>query len=179
MFDLNGDGDVDSSEFEEVANLIRQQTSIGSRHRDHANTGNTFKVIRRFQGSTVILIKFFNTLSFDWLFWNFHSPQPIQNDNEKKLTARKSNELFMIFLLRKTFVFCTIIKFLFSRTFVFLVDRISLADSSHAVDFLVSQEYFLLSLSFSFTLSVIFYVFCGKENLAKENCLNIHHYAFV
>lgn len=45
MFDLNGDGDVDSSEFEEVANLIRQQTSIGSRHRDHANTGNTFKVI--------------------------------------------------------------------------------------------------------------------------------------
>lgn len=44
MFDLNGDGDVDSSEFEQVANLIRQQTSIGSRHRDHANTGNTFKV---------------------------------------------------------------------------------------------------------------------------------------
>lgn len=44
MFDLNGDGDVDSMEFEEVANLIRQQTSIGSRHRDHANTGNTFKV---------------------------------------------------------------------------------------------------------------------------------------
>jgi hypothetical protein len=33
MFDLNGDGDVDNSEFEEVANLIRQQTSIGSRHR--------------------------------------------------------------------------------------------------------------------------------------------------
>lgn len=44
MFDLNGDGDVDALEFEEVANLIRQQTSIGSRHRDHANTGNTFKV---------------------------------------------------------------------------------------------------------------------------------------
>lgn len=49
MFDLNGDGDVDSSEFEEVANLIRQQTSIGNRHRDHANTGNTFKVTRRLQ----------------------------------------------------------------------------------------------------------------------------------
>jgi calcium uptake protein 1, mitochondrial len=43
MFDLNGDGDVDSDEFEKVANLIRSQTSIGSRHRDHANTGNTFK----------------------------------------------------------------------------------------------------------------------------------------
>lgn len=43
MFDLNGDGDVDCDEFEKVATLIRQQTSIGSRHRDHANTGNTFK----------------------------------------------------------------------------------------------------------------------------------------
>ncbi|KAJ9592645.1 hypothetical protein L9F63_015700, partial [Diploptera punctata] len=31
MFDLNGDGDVDSEEFEKVATLIRQQTSIGSR----------------------------------------------------------------------------------------------------------------------------------------------------
>lgn len=44
MFDLNGDGDVDCEEFQKVATLIRQQTSIGSRHRDHANTGNTFKV---------------------------------------------------------------------------------------------------------------------------------------
>ncbi|XP_055375673.1 calcium uptake protein 1 homolog, mitochondrial isoform X2 [Condylostylus longicornis] len=43
MFDLNGDGEVDCEEFEMVANLIRQQTSIGNRHRDHANTGNTFK----------------------------------------------------------------------------------------------------------------------------------------
>lgn len=43
MFDLNGDGDVDCEEFEKVATLIRQQSSIGSRHRDHANTGNTFK----------------------------------------------------------------------------------------------------------------------------------------
>ncbi|KAL1491273.1 hypothetical protein ABEB36_011893 [Hypothenemus hampei] len=43
MFDLNGDGDVDCEEFQKVATLIRQQTSIGSRHRDHANTGNTFK----------------------------------------------------------------------------------------------------------------------------------------
>nr|CAD7443436.1 unnamed protein product [Timema bartmani] len=48
MFDLNGDGDVDSEEFEKVATLIRQQTSIGSRHRDHANTGNTFKVSSKY-----------------------------------------------------------------------------------------------------------------------------------
>lgn len=45
MFDLNGDGDVDCEEFEKVATLIRHQTSIGTRHRDHANTGNTFKVL--------------------------------------------------------------------------------------------------------------------------------------
>lgn len=44
MFDLNGDGDVDSEEFGKVANLIKSQTSIGTRHRDHRNTGNTFKV---------------------------------------------------------------------------------------------------------------------------------------
>lgn len=45
MFDFNGDGDVDSDEFGKVATLIRQQTSIGTRHRDHATTGNTFKVL--------------------------------------------------------------------------------------------------------------------------------------
>lgn len=44
MFDLNGDGDVDSEEFEMVADLVRQQSTIGIRHRDHAATGNTFKV---------------------------------------------------------------------------------------------------------------------------------------
>ncbi|XP_034940690.1 calcium uptake protein 1 homolog, mitochondrial [Chelonus insularis] len=43
MFDFNGDGDVDSEEFSKVATLIRQQTSIGNRHRDHASTGNTYK----------------------------------------------------------------------------------------------------------------------------------------
>ncbi|KAI5710125.1 hypothetical protein M8J76_015546 [Diaphorina citri] len=43
MFDLNGDGDVDSDEFEKVATLIRQQTSIGTRHRDHANTGHIYR----------------------------------------------------------------------------------------------------------------------------------------
>ncbi|XP_076226713.1 mitochondrial calcium uptake 1 isoform X3 [Nomia melanderi] len=43
MFDFNGDGDVDSEEFGKVATLIRQQTSIGNRHRDHIATGNMFK----------------------------------------------------------------------------------------------------------------------------------------
>jgi mRNA-degrading endonuclease YafQ of YafQ-DinJ toxin-antitoxin module len=56
MFDLNGDGDVDSEEFEKVATLIRQQTSIGSRHRDHANTGNTFKVTDPQHGRSIEFI---------------------------------------------------------------------------------------------------------------------------
>ena len=43
MFDLNGDGDVDAEEFAQVQNIIRQTTSVGSRHRDHANTGSTLK----------------------------------------------------------------------------------------------------------------------------------------
>jgi len=43
MFDMNGDGDVDAEEFDLVAQLLRQTTSVGTRHRDHGNTGNTFK----------------------------------------------------------------------------------------------------------------------------------------
>ena len=43
MFDLNGDGDVEYSEFERVTAVLRSQTSIGIRHRDHANTGSTLK----------------------------------------------------------------------------------------------------------------------------------------
>lgn len=76
MFDLNGDGDVDSSEFEEVANLIRQQTSIGSRHRDHANTGNTFKVnfVNKFnetQHATSIILFAVVTFNVSFLFLVF------------------------------------------------------------------------------------------------------------
>ena len=48
MFDLNGDGDVDNEEFERVTALIRQRVSIGARHRDHSNTGNSFKVLKMF-----------------------------------------------------------------------------------------------------------------------------------
>jgi len=43
MFDLNGDGDVDYDEFDKVARLLRNQTSMGAKHRDHSNTGNTCK----------------------------------------------------------------------------------------------------------------------------------------
>ena len=43
MFDLNGDGNVDAREFENVTNLMRSQSSMGARHRDHGNTGSTLK----------------------------------------------------------------------------------------------------------------------------------------
>jgi len=43
MFDLNGDGDVDADEFDQVADLLRMSSSVGARHRDHNNTGSTLK----------------------------------------------------------------------------------------------------------------------------------------
>ncbi|XP_050393744.1 calcium uptake protein 1, mitochondrial isoform X2 [Patella vulgata] len=43
MFDLNGDGEVDSEEFEKVQQILRSQTSIGMRHRDRTVTGNVNK----------------------------------------------------------------------------------------------------------------------------------------
>lgn len=43
MFDLNGDGDVDKSEFDKVQEIVRAQTTVGNRHRDHATTGSVMK----------------------------------------------------------------------------------------------------------------------------------------
>lgn len=43
MFDLNGDGELDASEFAQVGTLIRSQTSVGARHRNHGNTGSTLR----------------------------------------------------------------------------------------------------------------------------------------
>ncbi|EDO46619.1 predicted protein [Nematostella vectensis] len=40
MFDLNGDGEVDSKEFEKVQNILFSLTATGSRHRDHTTTGS-------------------------------------------------------------------------------------------------------------------------------------------
>ncbi|CAG9768293.1 unnamed protein product [Ceutorhynchus assimilis] len=93
MFDLNGDGDVDCEEFEKVATLIRQQTSIGSRHRDHANTGNTFKGVNSalttyFFGPTLKqkltiekFLDFQEKLQKEILSLEFHRKNPDENGN--------------------------------------------------------------------------------------------------
>lgn len=43
MFDLNGDGDVDKGEFNKVQNIVRAQTTVGNRHRNHGTTGSVNK----------------------------------------------------------------------------------------------------------------------------------------
>merc|ERR1719431_1646334 len=43
MFDLNGDGNVDAEEFDRVTELMKQHSSTGARHRDHGNTGSSYK----------------------------------------------------------------------------------------------------------------------------------------
>ncbi|XP_053386036.1 calcium uptake protein 1, mitochondrial-like isoform X2 [Mercenaria mercenaria] len=45
MFDINGDGEVDHAEFARISDILRNQTSVGKRHRDHAVTGNVVKDI--------------------------------------------------------------------------------------------------------------------------------------
>uniref|UniRef100_A0A0B7A398 EF-hand domain-containing protein n=1 Tax=Arion vulgaris TaxID=1028688 RepID=A0A0B7A398_9EUPU len=40
MFDFNGDGEVDFEEFSKVQEILRNQTSVGMRHRNHATTGS-------------------------------------------------------------------------------------------------------------------------------------------
>lgn len=43
MFDLNGDGELDSEEFDVVRSVIMDTTAMGRRHRDHSTTGSTLK----------------------------------------------------------------------------------------------------------------------------------------
>lgn len=43
MFDINGDGVLDYKEFEQVEAIIRAQTSMGAKHRDHVATGSMIR----------------------------------------------------------------------------------------------------------------------------------------
>ncbi|KAL4240785.1 Calcium uptake protein 1 [Mactra antiquata] len=66
MFDINGDGDVDQGEFSRISDILRNQTSVGRRHRDHAVTGSVVKEI-----SSALTTYFFGS------------------DGKKKLTAQE------------------------------------------------------------------------------------------
>ncbi|XP_026278416.1 calcium uptake protein 1 homolog, mitochondrial isoform X1 [Frankliniella occidentalis] len=106
MFDLNGDGDVDCEEFEKVATLIRQQTSIGSRHRDHSNTGNTFKGVNSalttfFFGSDLTkkltierFLDFQQSLQREILSLEFHRKNPDEHGN---ITEADFTELLLAY----------------------------------------------------------------------------------
>ncbi|XP_039257817.2 calcium uptake protein 1, mitochondrial-like isoform X1 [Styela clava] len=71
MFDLNGDGEVDVNEFQQVTNSARSQTSMGMRHRDHKNTGNVVKSFK--DSNSAISSYFFGT----------------ESDQKQKLTVKK------------------------------------------------------------------------------------------
>jgi Ca2+-binding EF-hand superfamily protein len=43
MFDVDGNGDIDYQEFEQLHAIIRNQTSLGQRHRDTHMTGSVIK----------------------------------------------------------------------------------------------------------------------------------------
>lgn len=53
MFDINGDGELDLEEFNMVQEIIRNQTSIGMKHRDHTTTGSVDR------GMSSALVTFF------------------------------------------------------------------------------------------------------------------------
>jgi hypothetical protein len=43
MFDIDGNGNIDIGEFEQLQTIIRNQTSFGQRHRDTRMTGSVIK----------------------------------------------------------------------------------------------------------------------------------------
>lgn len=43
MFDLDGNGNIDLEEFEQLQTIIRNQTSLGQRHKDTYMTGSVIK----------------------------------------------------------------------------------------------------------------------------------------
>ena len=94
MFDLDGNGNFDFDEFLKFKSLIRSQTSIGQRHRDHSTTGNILK-------DNSILNQFFFGENLDQMltlerFLQFY--EELQNEililefNHLKLNSNKFND---------------------------------------------------------------------------------------
>ena len=92
MFDLDGSGSFDFDEFTKLKSLIRAQTSIGQRHRDHATTGNilreTSMVNQYFFGENLDqlltiekFLQFYEQLQNEILQLEFH--RSIKSSNDK------------------------------------------------------------------------------------------------
>ena len=94
MFDLDGSGSFDFDEFTKLKSLIRAQTSIGQRHRDHATTGNilreTSMVNQYFFGENLDklltiekFLQFYEQLQNEILQLEFHRSAKSPNDKTR------------------------------------------------------------------------------------------------
>jgi Ca2+-binding EF-hand superfamily protein len=94
MFDLDGSGSFDFDEFTKLKSLIRTQTSIGQRHRDHSTTGNilreTSMVNQYFFGENLDqlltidkFLQFYEQLQNEILQLEFHRSTKCPNDKTR------------------------------------------------------------------------------------------------
>ncbi|CAF4816780.1 unnamed protein product [Rotaria sp. Silwood1] len=94
MFDLDGNGNFDFDEFTKLKNLIREQTTIGQKHRDHSTTGNilreTSTVNQYFFGENLDqlltiekFLQFYEQLQYEILQLEFHRATKCPNDKTR------------------------------------------------------------------------------------------------
>ncbi|ELT97656.1 hypothetical protein CAPTEDRAFT_174710 [Capitella teleta] len=105
MFDLNGDGDVEYEEFNQVRGIMFSHTSVGARHRDHAVTGNTLKpmssaLMSYFFGPNLDqkltverFLKFQRQLQSEILWLEFQRYEP----EDKKITERDFADILLMY----------------------------------------------------------------------------------
>jgi Ca2+-binding EF-hand superfamily protein len=96
MFDFDGNGNFDFDEFTKLKGLIRAQTSIGQRHRDHSTTGNILRetsiVNQYFFGENLDqllsvdkFLQFYEQLQKEILELEFHRSAKCPNDKTRML----------------------------------------------------------------------------------------------
>jgi Ca2+-binding EF-hand superfamily protein len=94
MFDFDGNGNFDFDEFTKLKGLIRTQTSIGQRHRDHSTTGNILRetsiVNQYFFGENLDqlltiekFLQFYEQLQNEILQLEFHRSAKCANDKTR------------------------------------------------------------------------------------------------
>ncbi|CAF4469697.1 unnamed protein product, partial [Rotaria sp. Silwood2] len=94
MFDLDGNGNFDFDEFTKLKGLIREQTTIGQRHRDHSTTGNILRetsiLNQYFFGENLDqlltidkFLQFYDQLQYEILQLEFHRATKCPNDKTR------------------------------------------------------------------------------------------------